>query len=42
LYGAETWTLQKVDQKYQGSFEIECWTMMEKIGGTDHARNEVL
>jgi hypothetical protein len=22
LYGAETWTLQKVDQKYLESFEI--------------------
>ena len=24
LYGAETWTLLKVDQKYLGSFEILC------------------
>ena len=25
LCGAETWTLQKVDQKYLGSFEMWCW-----------------
>jgi hypothetical protein len=25
LYGAETWTLQKVDQKYLKSFEMWCW-----------------
>jgi hypothetical protein len=42
LYGAETGTLQKVDQKYLGSFKIRCWTRMEKIGGTHHVRNEVL
>jgi hypothetical protein len=25
LYGAESWTLRKVDQKYLESFEIWCW-----------------
>ena len=25
LYGAETWSLRKVDQKYLESFEIWCW-----------------
>jgi hypothetical protein len=25
LYGAETWTLWKVDQKYLESFEMWCW-----------------
>jgi squalene cyclase len=25
LYGAETWTLRKVDQKYMESFEMWCW-----------------
>ena len=40
LYGAETWTLQKVDQKYPGISEIRCWTKLEKIGWTDHVRNE--
>jgi hypothetical protein len=25
LYGAETWTLRKMDQKYLESFEMWCW-----------------
>jgi hypothetical protein len=25
LYGAKTWTLRKVDQKYLESFEMWCW-----------------
>jgi hypothetical protein len=25
LYGAEMWTLQKVDQKYLERFEMWCW-----------------
>jgi hypothetical protein len=40
LYGAETWTLRKVDQKYLESFEMWCWRRMEKIGWTDRVRNE--
>jgi hypothetical protein len=38
LYGAETWTLWKVDQKYQGSFKMWCWRRMEKIsqGGEEY------
>jgi hypothetical protein len=39
LYGAETWTLQKVDQKYQESFEMWCWRRME-ISWTNRVRNE--
>jgi hypothetical protein len=35
LYGAETWTLQKVDQKFLESFEMWCWRRMEKISWTD-------
>jgi hypothetical protein len=31
LYGAERWTLRKVDQKYLESFEMWCWRRMEKI-----------
>jgi len=42
LYGAGTWTLRIVDQKYMGSFEMWCWRRMEKIGWTDRVRNEVL
>jgi len=30
-YGVETWTLQKGDQKYLGSFDTWCWKKMEKI-----------
>jgi len=40
LYGAETWTLRKVDQKYLESFEIWCWRRMEKISWTDHVRRK--
>ena len=40
LYGAETWTLQAVDQKHLESFKMWCWRRMEKIGWTDHVRNE--
>jgi hypothetical protein len=40
LYGVETWTLQKVDQKYLGSSEIWCWRRMVKISWTNHVRNE--
>jgi hypothetical protein len=40
LYGAETWTLRKVDQKYMESFEMLCWRRMDKISWTDSVRNE--
>jgi hypothetical protein len=40
LYGAETWTLRKVDQKYLESFETWCWRRMEKISWTERVRNE--
>jgi hypothetical protein len=40
LYGAETWKLQRVDQKHLESFEMWCWRRMEKIIWTDHVRNE--
>jgi hypothetical protein len=40
LYGAETWTLRAVDQKYLESFEMWCWRRMEKVIWTDHGRNE--
>ena len=43
LHGAETWTLRKIHQKYLESFEMWCWTRMEKISWTDRVRNgEVL
>jgi hypothetical protein len=40
LYGAETWTLRKIDQKYLKSFEMWCWRRMEKVSWTDRVRNE--
>jgi len=40
LYGAETWTIRTVEQKYLESFEMWCWRRMEKISWTDHVRNE--
>jgi hypothetical protein len=39
LYGAETWTLRKVDQKYLDSFEMWCWRRME-ISCIDRVKNE--
>jgi hypothetical protein len=31
LYGAETWTLQKIDQKYLERFEMWCWISVGPI-----------
>jgi squalene cyclase len=42
LYGAETWTLPILHQKYLESFEMWCWRRMEKISLADHMRNIVL
>jgi hypothetical protein len=40
LYGAETWTLRKVDQKYLESYEVWCWRRKEKIRWTNRVGNE--
>jgi hypothetical protein len=40
LYGAETWTLRKVDQKNLEIFEMWCWRRLQKISWTDRVRNE--
>ena len=40
LYGAETWTLRKADQKCLGSFEMWRWRKTEKTIWTDRVRNE--
>jgi hypothetical protein len=40
LYGGETGTLRAVDQKHMESFVMWSWRRMEKIGWTDHVRNE--
>jgi hypothetical protein len=42
LYGAETWTLRKLDQKYLESFEMRCWRRMEKISWNERVNNEVV
>jgi hypothetical protein len=42
LYGAETWTLRKLDQKYLESFEMWCWRRMKKISWTDRVNNEIV
>jgi hypothetical protein len=39
LYGAETWTLRKVE-KYLESFKMWYWRRMENISRTDRVRNE--
>jgi len=40
FYGAETWTLWKIDKKCLESFEMWRWRRMEKISWTDRVRNE--
>jgi G:T/U-mismatch repair DNA glycosylase len=40
LFGAETWTFWKVDQKYLENSEMIFWRMMEKIIWNDRVWNE--
>jgi hypothetical protein len=40
FYGADMWTLRKIDQKYLEGFEMWCWRRTEKIIWTDRVRNE--
>jgi len=42
LYGAETWTLWKTDQKCLEGFEMWCSRMVGKINWTDRVKNEIL
>ena len=42
LFGAEIWTLQKVDRKYPDCFETWCWRKTEKISWTDHVLQTVM
>jgi hypothetical protein len=42
LYGAETWILQKLDQKYLESFEMWRCRRMENISWTDRVSNETI
>jgi len=40
LYGDETWTLPKVDQKYLEGSEMWCWRKLEKISWTDGVKTK--
>jgi len=40
LYAAETWTLQKVDQKFLEGFEMWCRRRMEKASWANCVKNE--
>ncbi|KDR10935.1 hypothetical protein L798_14458, partial [Zootermopsis nevadensis] len=40
LYGAETWTLRKKEQKYLESYEMWCWRRIGKFRWTDRVTNE--
>ena len=42
MYGAVTWTLREVDQKYFVSLEMWCWRLDVKhqLDGTDRVKNE--
>jgi hypothetical protein len=42
LYGAEIWTLRKVDEKYLESYKRWCWRRMEIIIWTDRVRHEAV
>jgi hypothetical protein len=39
-YGVATWTLRKVNWKYQESFEKWCWRRTDKITWADRVRNK--
>jgi len=41
FYGAESWIVRKVDQKYMESLEMWCWRRAKKMIWTDRVRNEV-
>ena len=42
FYGAEIWTLGKVNQKYIESFKKWCWRRNEKISWTDRVTGEAV
>jgi len=39
LHGAETWSLQTIDQKYLESSELWCWRRVETNSWTNRVRN---
>ncbi|KAJ4439738.1 hypothetical protein ANN_07866 [Periplaneta americana] len=42
LYGAETWALQRSEEKGIEAFEIYIWRRIERVKWTDKIRNEVV
>jgi diphthamide synthase subunit DPH2 len=40
LYGAEMWTLRKVDQEYMESVDVSSRRRLEKISSIDRVKNE--
>ena len=42
LYGAETWTLRRNEQKRLASFEMWIWRSMEHVKWTDEIKNAVV
>jgi hypothetical protein len=40
LYGSETWTIGKTDQKRIEAFEIWCWRCMLKFKWSEKIRNQ--
>jgi hypothetical protein len=42
LYGEDTWTLRKLDQKCLESFELWCSRRMEKISSKGRVNNETV
>jgi hypothetical protein len=39
---AETWTVQKADQKNLATFEMWCWRRIKNISWTENVRNKAL
>ena len=42
LYGAETWTLRRDEQKQLEAFEMWVWRRMERVKWTDKIKNAVV
>ena len=42
LYGAETWTLRRNEEKRLEAFEMWTWRKMERVKWTDKVRNEAV
>ena len=42
LYGAETWTLQRNEQKQLEAFEMWVWRRMESVKWTDKIKNAIV